>query len=167
MRPGEDKDNLGIGVADQEITQQLLEMGFSHEKVKKAIKVTKLTQMDAMDWLLAFETQDARTIRSCEARREKVTLRVKEKVTEEKEGRFLGQSQLYPRVPALVNCHRHFRRQNFKVNPKSLTNMQQMGFEEIEILDALWLFNNNENLAVSYQFLMKINKIVFINLKKK
>ena len=133
---------------NQTIVKQLTEMGFSQEKVKRALKITKMNQVEAMDWLLAYESSASEHLGS-QSRGFPSNTVINDRPADV-ETTNAEQDTKYPRVPAIVNKHRQYRRAMFQVSKTALSNMQQMGFDEVEILDSLWIYSNNENAACEW-----------------
>jgi Kip1 ubiquitination-promoting complex protein 2 len=56
----------------------------------------------------------------------------------------------FPKVPAIVESYRAYKRKHFKPNSKAFKNLKQMGFDDSEVLDALWIHSNNEVAACEW-----------------
>lgn len=118
---------------DKEALQQLVDMGFSTERAKRALKLNNMRPLEAMDWLLAYDSSQSASVKTQNIR----------EVPD-------NNCTLYLRVPAIVESYRRFKRKQLKVNCKALSNLRQMGFEDNEVLDALWIHLNNEVAACEW-----------------
>ncbi|RWS22230.1 ubiquitin-associated domain-containing protein 1-like isoform X1, partial [Leptotrombidium deliense] len=120
---------------DMEALKQLTDMGFPCERAKRALKLNNMSSIDAMDWLLAYESSSSSvsvpSTSNCNINSNENT-------------------DVYTRVPAIVECYRAFKRNHFKPNVKAFNNLKQMGFEDNEVLDALWIHSNNEVSACEW-----------------
>ncbi|XP_074599336.1 kip1 ubiquitination-promoting complex subunit 2 isoform X2 [Brevipalpus obovatus] len=120
---------------DQDALKQLTDMGFAVERSRRALKLNNMSPLEAMDWLLAYESSSSSSSNQpCS-----FTNQVNHENTD-----------MYPKVPAIVDSYRKFKRKHFKPNPEHFKNLKQLGFEDNEILDALWIHCNNEVLAVDW-----------------
>ncbi|RWS02416.1 ubiquitin-associated domain-containing protein 1-like isoform X1 [Dinothrombium tinctorium] len=126
------KEDDGI---DMEALKQLTDMGFPCERAKRALKLNNMSSIDAMDWLLAYESSSSAvsvpSTSTCTVFNNENT-------------------DVYARVPAIVECYRAFKRNHFKPNMKAFNNLKQMGFDDNEVLDALWIHSNNEVSACEW-----------------
>ena len=118
---------------DQEALKQLVDMGFAPERSKRALKLNNMLPLEAMDWLLAYESSSAFPPSSSSEMQNNIE-----------------NTDLYPKVPAIMECYRSYKRKHFKPNPKAFSNLKQLGFDDNEVLDALWIHTNNEVAAVNY-----------------
>lgn len=115
---------------DQEALKQLTDMGFAPERSKRALKLNNMLPLEAMDWLLAYESTSASSVPSSSVIQNH------------------DNTDVYPKVPAIVECYRSYKRKHFKPHTKALANLKQLGFDDNEVLDALWIHSNNEVAAV-------------------
>lgn len=123
--------------------QQLTDMGFSEDRAKRALRLNNMSPLEAMDWLLAYDssTQSASSILSA--------VQQKQRASDDKSHSDHNALQ-YPDVEPLVRAYAIHKRRTFRVNQKAVTNLKQMGFEEDEVLDGLWLHTNNEVAACEW-----------------
>lgn len=134
--------------------QQLVDMGFSTEKAKRALKLNNMSPLEAMDWLLAYDSSTQATFSSSMSGSYNMMPAVhhhlmhqQNKDTDRSSDR---NAVLYPDVENVVQAHRLFKRKTFKVNSKAVNNLKQMGFDDQEVLDALWIHTNNEVAACEW-----------------
>lgn len=134
----EKKEGGGI---DQDALKQLVDMGFAVERSKRALILNNMSPLEAMDWLLAYETSSSTSsIPSCSSHQVDY-----------------DNTDIYPKVPLIVEAYRTHKRKHFKPNMNNFNNLKQLGFDDNEILDALWIHSNNEVLAVRNCFFLLKN----------
>lgn len=118
-------------VVDQDALKQLVDMGFAVERSKRALILNNMSPLEAMDWLFAYETSSAgSSIPSSSSHQVNY-----------------DNTDIYPKVPLIVEAFRTYKRKHFKPNMKHFNNLKQLGYSDNEILDALWIHSNNEVLA--------------------
>ena len=137
----------------QTALQQLVDMGFSIEKAKRALKLNNMSPLEAMDWLLAY---DSSTQASYSSPGSYSMASVQHRLLQEKQQNrdadreVFKNAAVYSDVPAIIHAHRVVKRKQFRVNTKAVTNLRQMGFDDDEVLDALWIHTNNEVAACEW-----------------
>lgn len=123
---------------------QLTDMGFSEDRAKRALRLNNMSPLEAMDWLLAYDssTQSVSSIMSA--------VQQKQRLSEKERQQWDQNAVELPDVEPLIRAYATHKRRTFRVNKKAVTNLKQMGFEEEEVLDALWLHTNNEVAACEW-----------------
>lgn len=128
-----DKDS-GDESVDSIALKQLTDMGFAEEKSKRALKMNNMSPLEAMDWLLAYESSSSATS-SMPSSSSSIQINYEN-------------TEIYPKVPAIVDCYRKYKRQHFVPNMRHFNNLKQLGFDDDEIVDGLWIHSNNEVATV-------------------
>lgn len=110
-----------------------------------------------MDWLLAYESTAVFTAATTSAAQLSNSFLLGSKPSTSSSmppgkppADDISNYAIYAKVPPIVECYRNYKRKQFKPNVKAYTNLKQMGFEEYEVMDALWVHSNNEVAAVSH-----------------
>ncbi|KAI1289725.1 Ubiquitin-associated domain-containing protein 1 [Halotydeus destructor] len=141
QRQGEDNIN-------REALQQLMDMGFPCERAKRALKLNNMSPLEAMDWLLAYESTSS--VFSHPATLSLMPSSSLQSSRDKSSSESPSSFAIYSDVPAIVESYRVYKRQQSKPNTKAYANMKQMGFDENEVLDALWVHYNNEVSACEW-----------------
>lgn len=131
---------------NREALRQLIDMGFPSERAKRALKLNNMSPLEAMDWLLAYESSSAFPSHNTNILPSIVSVAPSSSQPVVSDNLNVG---IFSQVPAIVECYRCFKRKQFKPNTKAYANLKQMGFDEEEVLDSLWVHSNNEVSAVS------------------
>ncbi len=128
---------------DKELLKQLTDMGFAVERAKRALKLNKMSAIDAMEWLLANDSnfESSSPFPSSSRSNRELSLGLSKT-------HYSSATDLCPRVPKIIECYRSFKRKQFKPNSKAFKSLCEMGFDENEVLDALCIHSNNEIAAV-------------------
>lgn len=127
-------DQCEMETEDQEINvdplclQKLLDMGFEEQRSKKALIISKMNPMRAMEWLLEHSNDE--DIDKPLTAEEISTLGVENTNTKRK------------RVPG--------KKREFVPNPRCISNLREMGFEEKDIVIALKITSNNQERALDW-----------------
>ncbi|XP_015784939.1 ubiquitin-associated domain-containing protein 1 [Tetranychus urticae] len=114
---------------DDVALKQLTDMGFAEEKSRRALRMNNMSPLEAMDWLLAYESSSSATSSMPSSSSSQINY---------------DNTDIFPKVPAIVDCYRKYKRQHFVPNMNHFNNLKQLGFDDDEILDGLWLHSNNE-----------------------
>lgn len=145
--------------------EQLVDMGFSAEKARRALILNNMSPLDAMDWLLAYESTQVpmppapgsssafNTDPSSASSVSNFSPRPGSSKVDDYSSSLTTHPDwvaYYDRVPAIVESYRAFKRKSFRPNSKALNNLKKMGFQESLVLDALWIHTNNEVAACEW-----------------
>lgn len=150
---------------DPNIVKILMEMGYSHKKVLKALRLRKSNMTEALEWLIENqddsddnnEDDDLDLLFSESNKNEDVagpslSANVRKKSLKEAcIELFKGESQsskkegnLINIVDLLVESIQCYKKMDFKPNSRALQWFQEMGFEEKNIINALKVTGNNQ-----------------------
>lgn len=163
-------DTSPEGRVDETALGQLVDMGFSAEKARRALILNNMSPVEAMDWLLAYESTQAPPLPSSSATTSGVRLSGSNNTTAHTSsvsspfssrpgtsGLAKSPVELHPewiayydKVPAIVESFKIFKRKSFRPNLKALNNLKKMSFNESLVLDALWIHANNEVAACEW-----------------
>lgn len=131
--------------------QQLVDMGFGTEKAKRALKLNNMSPVEAMDWLLAYDSStQVHSFPGSGLIPSAMHMMQQQQHQHQQRAEADASGCVYPAVEGVVQGYRTFKRRTFKVNSKAVGNLKQMGFEEEEVLDALWVHTNNEVAACEW-----------------
>lgn len=128
----EESENMDTDEEDVQIDplllQKLTDMGFAEAHGRKALIINQMCPLQAMEWLLQH-VKDEDIDRPLTS--EEIAYYIPEK------GRKRRRAGANPK-------------REFKANPRVLSNLKEMGFEEKDILEALQNTNNNEERALDW-----------------
>lgn len=146
--------------------EQLVDMGFSAEKARRALILNNMSPLDAMDWLLAYESTQmpmppapstANAFTSADSSGSSSVSNFTPRPGSSKVDDYSHHLPKHPewvayydKVPAIVESYRSFKRKSFRPNTKALNNLKKMGFHESLVMDALWIHTNNEVAACEW-----------------
>ena len=163
-------DAASEGRVDETALEQLVDMGFPAEKARRALILNNMSPVEAMDWLLAYESTQAPPLPPSSASTSGVRLSSSNNATAHNSpvsssfssrpgtsGLTNSPVELHPewiayydKVPAIVEAFKIFKRKSFRPNLKALNNLKKMSFNESLVLDALWIHANNEVAACEW-----------------
>ncbi|XP_076308458.1 kip1 ubiquitination-promoting complex subunit 2 isoform X2 [Tachypleus tridentatus] len=158
--------------------RQLTDMGFPEDKVAIALRINKMSPVEAMDWLLAHQSASSSQIGD-------TITQIPEDITDSEplpststgslltldpftehfpSGSGLTPSAEQPstssslgpptacfsRVVVIMEKFKAYKRKHFRPNKKALQGLKEMGFAEAEIVDALRLCGNKEEKACEW-----------------
>lgn len=131
--------------------KQLMDMGFTEFRARKALLLNKTSVLSAMEWLLTHETDE--DIDDPVQLVEDLHVSPIDKDIEA-EGAIGGTTQEDEtstpnhKVSNILKSLRAYRKREFKPNPKALQHLMEMGFGEKDVIDALRVTRNDGNAAV-------------------
>lgn len=130
-------------VPDPHSVRNLMEMGFSEEKVILALQLKRNNPTEALEWLLEKGASNVDVATSNEEVQQKGNESIDNKKANEK-----------PNVPQsvakLLACFRSLRRKEFRPNIKAMQTLLDMGFSEKEVVEALKTTGNNQTSACEW-----------------
>ncbi|XP_075212310.1 kip1 ubiquitination-promoting complex subunit 2 isoform X2 [Lycorma delicatula] len=127
-------------VPDKNAVRNLMEMGFSEEKVILALRLKRNNPNEALEWLLERGASKVDVCPSIE-----MLANENDRGAEAAEKPTVVQS-----VAKLLASFRSFRRKEFRPSPKALQAMLEMGFVEKEAVEALRITGNNQASACEW-----------------
>lgn len=107
--------------------KKLTDMGFEEQRSRKALIICKMSPMHAMEWLLQHENDEDIDIPLTPAELSSFSIE-----TRPKRKRAAG------------------KKKEFVANPRAVSNLKEMGFEEKDILEALKYSTNNQERALDW-----------------
>ena len=140
---------------DESSLKQLMDMGFSETRAKKALILNKMSTVEAMEWLFMHESDEDIDVPLPEM----VEIKEEGEEDEEAEGASAAPSGssgknssiLEPqKVSNILESFRAYRRREFKPNVRIMNNLKEMGFAEKDIIDALRITGNKEEEACEW-----------------
>ncbi|XP_015521916.2 ubiquitin-associated domain-containing protein 1 [Neodiprion pinetum] len=153
---------------DPKSVKYLMDMGFSEKKVLKALRLRKMNTSEALEWLIEhgddpdeedFElpSLDASLDVDTGGPSSSGTSGRRRSLKEACVDLFKGGSQSSKREPNLINVvalllesFRQFKKLDFKPNTRVISSLQEMGFEEKKIIEALKVTGNNQPNACEW-----------------
>ncbi|XP_076242778.1 kip1 ubiquitination-promoting complex subunit 2 [Calliopsis andreniformis] len=150
---------------DSNVVKTLMEMGYSHKKAVKALRLRKSNITEALEWLIENqdnpddydEDDDLDLLISSESNNNKDVAGPSSSVNAKKKSLkeacielFKGENQspkktgnLITIVDFLVESFQRYQKMDFKPNSKAVQSLLEMGFEEKSIIGALKITGNN------------------------
>lgn len=138
--------------------QQLTDMGFPQDKAIRALRINKMSPVEAMDWLLAHNLDTNAS--SSSASKDKLPLPSTEEalITDDPPTSTespAGPSQNSPKalngkVAEILKKFRTYKRLEFAPNKKAVNHLKEMGFSHNEIIDALRINSNHQDGACEW-----------------
>lgn len=160
---------------DPRAVKYLMSMGFTEMKVLKALRLRKMNTSEALEWLIEHEDdpdEDDLELPSLDLDLKEDTGGPSSSGTVENVGGnsskrkslkeacidlFKGVSHGTKREPNLVNVvafllesFRQYKKLEFKPSPKVMLSLQEMGFEEKKVVEALRITGNNQSNACEW-----------------
>lgn len=123
-----DTEDIEINV-DPLCLQKLLDMGFEEVRSRKALLLSKMIPMRAMEWLLEHSNDED----------------IDKPLTSDEINTLAAENNpnvKRKRVPG--------RKKEFIPNPRCVSNLKEMGFEEKDIVIALKISSNNQERALDW-----------------
>jgi len=118
-------DELEIEV-DRFALKQLMDMGFPENRAKKALIINRMSQVQAMEWLLIHDSDSD----------------IDNPLSQEEVLSYLPERRkLLPRKTGA---------REFTPNPRAVRNLLDMGFEEQDIMQALKISGNHQESALEW-----------------
>lgn len=136
--------------------QQLVDMGFTKEKAIRALRINKMSLVEAMDWLLAhdLDTAQNKDTSSKMALPETVDIPSTLSLTGECSMSSKAEQNSLPSVTSskadILRRFRTYKRKEFRPNKKAVNHLKEMGFSDNEIIDALRINGNNQDGACEW-----------------
>lgn len=116
---------------DQMCLQKLLDMGFEEPRSRKALLLSKMNPMRAMEWLLQHSSDQD----------------IDEPLTADQLSVIASENNMPTKRKRGVHSG---KKKEFTANPKSVSNLREMGFEEKDAITALKIFSNNQERALDW-----------------
>lgn len=143
---------------------QLTSMGFDRNRAIKALRISKMSQTDAIQWLVdnpdaasgGHEERSAATdaeggemkdaaAAAASRRRDEVEEDGEETTKNLEKSLFeLTKLSAAEKVKKMLKAFQQNRRLEFKPDPNALRNLLEMGFDEDDVIDALRVKNNQQ-----------------------
>lgn len=108
--------------------KKLLDMGFDEDRSKKALILNKMNPLQAMEWLIVHENDDD----------------IDTPLTQDEIKLVLVENHPTKRRRAGL------KKKEFVPDPRMISSLKEMGFEEKDVLTALKIFSNNEERALDW-----------------
>lgn len=127
------QDNNDMDTDDNEIhvdslcLKKLTDMGFEEQRSRKALLISKMNPIQAMEWLLQHENDDDIDTPLTSDELNSLTANINPK-----KKRVSG------------------KKKEFVANPRCVSNLREMGFEEKDIIMALKIASNNQERALDW-----------------
>ncbi|KZC11611.1 Ubiquitin-associated domain-containing protein 1 [Dufourea novaeangliae] len=158
---------------DPNAVKTLMEMGYSHKKVLKALHLKKSNVTEALEWLidhqndleddgnneddsdldlLTFETGNDKYVADPSSSIGTRKKSFKDTCTEllEENQSLKKDGNLVSIVDLLLESFHHYKKMDFKPNPKAIQLLLEMGFDEKNIIDALKVTGNDQTNACEW-----------------
>ncbi|KAL3871497.1 hypothetical protein ACJMK2_039491 [Sinanodonta woodiana] len=141
---------------DESSVKQLIDMGFSENRAKKALLLNSMSVMSAMEWLLQHEN-DPDIDSSFPEREIPKADNSSANMEPEADGAVGGKIQVtdteipsHARVSNILQSLRAYKRREFTANPKALQHLIEMGFDEKDATEALRISRNDREAACEW-----------------
>ncbi|XP_018350544.1 PREDICTED: ubiquitin-associated domain-containing protein 1 [Trachymyrmex septentrionalis] len=151
-------------INDQKVVKSLVEMGYPHKKVLKALRLRKSNMTEALEWLI--EHQDDSDDDSddeidflpadTDIGNPSSSMNTKKKSFKEaclelfKEKQGQGEKDLVYLVELLLQSFRQWKRMEFKPNKRAMRSLVEMGFEDKNVIGALKVTGNDQANACEW-----------------
>ncbi|XP_028046643.1 ubiquitin-associated domain-containing protein 1 isoform X2 [Monomorium pharaonis] len=154
---------------DPKVIRTLVEMGYSHKKVLKALRLRKSNMTEALEWLIDhqddsddeeddedFLSVDAMTDTtniaspSSSASTKKKSLRDACLELFETEKQDQKEKNLVHIVDLLLQSFRQYKKMEFKPNKRAMRSLVEMGFDEKNVIGALKVTGNDQANACEW-----------------
>ncbi|XP_043481062.1 ubiquitin-associated domain-containing protein 1 [Leptopilina heterotoma] len=133
--------------SDPKAVKYLMDMGFTENKVIKALRLRKMNTAEALEWLIEHEDDEDE---------EDLQLPVLDldsimagPSTSDETGSSI-EPNLINIVALTLESFRQYKKLEFKPSPKIVHSLQEMGFEEKKIIEALKVTGNNQSNACEW-----------------
>ncbi|EFN87362.1 Ubiquitin-associated domain-containing protein 1 [Harpegnathos saltator] len=153
---------------DPKVVKTLVEMGYPHKKVLKALRLRKSNMTEALEWLIEHQDDSDKeedeemdflsldTTEDSSGAGPSTSLNTKKSLKEacielfEAENHDQTEKNLVNIVELLLESFRQYRRMEFKSNKRALRSLVEMGFKEKDIIGALKITGNDQANACEW-----------------
>ncbi|XP_014481319.1 PREDICTED: ubiquitin-associated domain-containing protein 1 [Dinoponera quadriceps] len=154
-------------INDPKVVKTLVEMGYPHKKVLKALRLRKSNMTEALEWLIEQDDSDEEedeemdlpmgTTVDASGAGPSTSMNTKKKSLKEacielfeEENQDQTEKNLVYIVDLLLESFRQYKRMEFKPNKRVYQSLVEMGFKEKDIIGALKITGNDQSNACEW-----------------
>ncbi|XP_018306539.1 ubiquitin-associated domain-containing protein 1 [Mycetomoellerius zeteki] len=155
-------------INDPKVVKSLIEMGYPHKKVLKALCLRKSNMTEALEWLIEHQDDSdddsddetdflpADTMTDTDIANPGSSMNTKKKSFKEaclelfKEKQDQEEKDLVYIIELLLQSFRQWKRMEFKPNKRAMRSLVEMGFEEKNVIGALKVTGNDQANACEW-----------------
>ncbi|XP_018046892.1 PREDICTED: ubiquitin-associated domain-containing protein 1 [Atta colombica] len=155
-------------INDLKVVKSLVEMGYPHKKVLKALRLRKSNMTEALEWLIEHQDDSdddsddeidflpANIMTNTDIANPSSSMNTKKKSFKEaclelfKEKQNQEEKDLVYIVELLLQSFRQWKRMEFKPNKRAMRSLVEMGFEDKNVIGALKVTGNDQANACEW-----------------
>ncbi|XP_024875807.1 ubiquitin-associated domain-containing protein 1 [Temnothorax curvispinosus] len=153
-------------INDPKVVKTLIEMGYPHKKVLKALRLRKSNMTEALEWLIEHQDDSddedddflsVDTMTDTNIASPSFSMGVKKKLLKdaclelfETGKQDQKEKNLIHIVELLLQSFRQYKKMEFKPNKRAMRSLVEMGFEEKNVIGALKITGNDQANACEW-----------------
>ncbi|XP_070166966.1 ubiquitin-associated domain-containing protein 1 isoform X2 [Polyergus mexicanus] len=139
---------------DPKVVKTLIEMGYSHKKVFKALRLRKSNMTEALEWLIEHQDDlddedDETDFLSMDTTTDENVAGPSSSVSTKKKSLKDACIELFE-TELLLESFRQYKKMEFKPNKRAMRSLVEMGFDEKNVIGALKIAGNDQANACEW-----------------